>query len=52
MIEQRAIKVTLGYKQTKPNAPIMTPSPIKVYQAHATQPNVRNMVTDFNNSCV
>ena len=42
--EQHAIKVTLGYKYTKPNMPIMTTSLIRVHQAHASQLNVRDMV--------
>ena len=42
--EEHTIKVTMGYKYTKPNMPIMTTSLIKVHQAHASQLNVRYII--------
>lgn len=40
-------KMTLDYKSTKPNVPIMTGGLIKATHVHAPQPNVYDMVTDF-----
>lgn len=44
MKEQHTNKVTLGYKYTKPNKPIMTPILFRVYQVHVSQPNVRDIL--------
>lgn len=34
--------MTLGYKYSKPNVPIMITNLIRAYQVHASQPNVSN----------
>lgn len=50
VIEQHINKMMLGYKYTKLDRTIMTPSLIWVYQTHASRSNVCDMVIDFQKS--
>uniref|UniRef100_A0A0L8I2H4 Uncharacterized protein n=1 Tax=Octopus bimaculoides TaxID=37653 RepID=A0A0L8I2H4_OCTBM len=42
-----AIKITLGYKNTKPNILIMTNHLIRVHLVHASQPCVYDMMISY-----
>uniref|UniRef100_A0A0L8FFV7 Uncharacterized protein n=1 Tax=Octopus bimaculoides TaxID=37653 RepID=A0A0L8FFV7_OCTBM len=42
-----AIKVTLGYKYTKPNIRIITTHLSSVHQAHASQPYMHGLVISY-----